>query len=274
MNRQYPVQCIAPWKALCIKADGTVVPDIHYRKSLGNINEESLSEILSKPELKQLQEKMLNFQFDQGCRNCELKEKSGGRSRRTFFYDVLWERLEQPEFNSESKPDISFMEINTSNICNLKCRMCSGLISSAWIKDEEAITDIASYLKRPRYGIFSLGKEGIDRLFEDPDVFRNLKVLALRGGEPLYEETNLYLFDKLDELGLTSQIHLDVSTNGTIVSDKIMKSLDRFDSIELYLSMEGVGPAYQYIRGGKQFNIEALEKSVQRFQEIDRKSVV
>lgn len=270
----YPVQCIAPWSALCIKADGSVVPDIHYKKSLGNIHQQSLVEILENPLLLELRKRMKAFQFDAGCRNCELKEKSGGRSRRTFFYDVLYEQIQNRSFDISESPSISFLELNTSNVCNLKCRMCSGLISSSWARDELALQETSIASSRPRFGVFSLGKEGIDRLFEKPEVFRDLKVLALRGGEPLYEEQNIYLFEKLEDLGLSSQIHLDISTNGTIISDKVMKALSRFNSIELYLSVEGVGPAYQYIRGGKHFQIKDIEKSVRRFQEIEQINLV
>ncbi len=268
------VKCIAPWRALCIKADGNVVPDIQYRESFGNINQQNLIEILSHPRLKSLRTALKNQEFPSACINCQKKEASGGRSRRTFFFDVLEEHLPQSGYEIEEIPDIHFLELNTSNVCNLKCRMCSGLISSGWIKDEISIAEANLSLARPRYGVFQIGQKGIDQIFSTPEIFRNLQFLAIRGGEPLYEETNLYLFEKLNELGLTSQIHLDISTNGTLMSEKILKALDRFKKVELYLSLEGIGPAYQFIRGGKNFSIQTLEKNIKLFQEIKNVNLI
>ena len=268
------VKCVAPWRALCIKADGSVVPDIQFRSSLGNIHKQSLREILSNNVLYKLRTSIKNQTFDPACINCQKKEDSGGRSRRTFFFDVLYEHLPPSHYTVEETPDIYFLELNTSNLCNLKCRMCSGLISSAWIRDEISLADANLNLGRPRHGVFQLGKLGIDRLFSEPEIFRNLKFLALRGGEPLYEETNLYLFEKLDDLGLTSQIHLDISTNGTLMSEKILKALDKFKNVDLYLSIEGVGPAYQYIRGGKNFTIERLEKNIFLYHQIKNVNLI
>lgn len=268
------VKCIAPWRALCIKADGSVVPDIQFRSSFGNIHQKTLSEILLSPALKTLRSHHKMQSFDKSCINCEKKEASGGRSRRTFFFDVLAEHIPASDFDIDETPDIHFLELNTSNLCNLKCRMCSGLISSAWIRDEISIEEAQLDLQRPRHGVFQLGTEGIDRLFSNPTLFRNLKFIALRGGEPLYEETNLYLFDKLDQLGLTSQIHLDISTNGTLMSEKILKALQKFKYVELYLSLEGVGEAYQYIRGGKSFSVPSLEKNIQLFHQMDNVNLI
>lgn len=271
---QSPVKCIAPWRALCIKADGNVVPDIQFRSSFGNIHQKSLHEILLNPAVQSLRSDLKANVFNKACINCEKKEASGGRSRRTFFFDVLAEHVPTSRYEINEEPDVHFLELNTSNLCNLKCRMCSGLISSAWIRDEISIQEAGLSLQRPRHGVFQLGTEGIDRIFSQPSIFRNLKFLALRGGEPLYEETNLYLFDKLDELGLTSQIHLDISTNGTLMSENILKALDKFKKVELYLSMEGVGEAYQYIRGGKSFTINSLEKNIQLFHQMSNVNLV
>lgn len=269
-----PVKCIAPWRALCVKADGKVVPDIQFRQVLGNLNQQTLEEILSQSVLKDLKKDMMGHRFHEGCRNCKMKEDSGGRSRRTFFYDVLYEKIESQNYPLNEEPDFYFLEINTSNKCNLKCRMCGGAISSAWMSDEKALAEMDIDLQRPQPGYRFNSSDTIDNLFSNPNFFRNLSHLALRGGEPLYEKANLHLFDKIDELGLTKQIHLDISTNGTVLSEKVLEALSRFESVEIYLSIEGVGPAYQYIRAGENFSISDLEKNIEKLGQLPNVTIV
>lgn len=269
-----PVKCIAPWRALCVKADGNVVPDIQFREILGNLQRQSLEEIVQSPTYRDLKEKMSQQSFHEGCRNCELKERSGGRSRRTFFYDVLYEKIDKLDYPNDEEPDFYFLEINTSNKCNLKCRMCGGAISSSWAKDEMALAELGIDLGRPKPGYRKNSEEIIDKLFARPEYFRNLRHLALRGGEPLYESANLYLFDKIEQLGLTKQIHLDISTNGTILSDSILEALSQFESVEIYLSVEGLGDVYQYIRSGENFSIDDLEVNIKKLGQLPNVTII
>lgn len=262
--------CIAPWKSLCVKSNGHIVPDIHFRGSLGNIRNSELYEILNQEAIQSLRRSFLSSGMGDACGTCKAKELSGGHSRRIFFNDVVYPHVKNIEWTPDGGADIHYLEINTSNKCNLKCRMCSGNVSTAWKSDEMFLTKHSSSLDRPAAKDQSLTRDDIDRLFSRPEVFRNLKFLALRGGEPLFEETNLYIFEKIQQMGLAKNVVLDISTNGTFVSPAILKALRSFQSLQIYISMEGLGERYKYIRGGNKFKIDDVEKTIELLRSLPR----
>ena len=120
-----------------------------------------------------------------------------------------------------------YLDINTSNKCNLKCIHCRGAVSTGWIKDEKLLqkSNIAG-LRSPRYGAYSLQEELIEKIFEYPEYFKNLRYVAFRGGEPTYEQKNKLILKKLIELGWNKQITIDISTNATVSDDEFFDLLN------------------------------------------------
>jgi len=122
--------------------------------------------------------------------------------------------------------------------------MCSGEASTAWIKEESLLKKIngSYYIHRiisPKHTL--LQSDIIEKLFEYPEDFRNLCYLSLKGGEPFLEPTNYMILDRIIELGYAKNIILDLTTNGTIVDDRIFSYSEKFRQIKLHISIEGTG---------------------------------
>jgi MoaA/NifB/PqqE/SkfB family radical SAM enzyme len=261
------VHCLAPWKSLCIKSDGAVVTDIQSRELLGNIKLQTLSEILSSNKIKELRQAHLNRTFPLACQNCHLKERSGGRSRRTFFDDVLRPLVEVKDFHIDAKPDIQLLEINASNKCNLKCRMCNGSISTGWIQEEKKLAVDKVQVDRGGRAVFhQLDTKALDKIFENREFFKNLRILALRGGEPFSEPLNYQIMQRVLDWQLADKVTLDVSTNGTVVNETLLSYFEKFKNVDLYISIEDVGSGYGYIRGGEQFTLANLEENIEKLR--------
>ena len=109
--------------------------------------------------------------------------------------------------------------------------------------------------------------------FSNPHPFRNLKHIALQGGEPLMEEKNLELLQKFVDWGLARQITIDLSTNGSILSKQIQDLIPKFKSVDMYISIEAVGELYQYIRGGTHFSVSDLERNLYQFRRISNLNI-
>lgn len=269
MLRNFEIHCLAPWKAVCVKSNGLVVSDIQARETLGDLKKNNLDEILRNQKTQQLREDHLNRKFPPTCQNCQLKEASGGRSRRTFFDDVLRPLVEDRNFSTTAEPDVYFLEINTSNKCNLKCRMCNGSISTSWLNDEKKLT--ASGFSSDRGGKHAYTKidEHIyNQLFFNKNNFKNLKYLALRGGEPFSEDYNFLIMQKIIDWGYAKNVVLDVSTNGTVVNEDLIAYFKQFQRVELYISLEGTEMLYEYVRGGSSFTMKDLEKNIEQLRNM------
>lgn len=278
--------CIAPFVGLTVDPNGDVFTDSLYKAPLGNLKTQSLKEIWESDDWKQLRQDQLTRTINKGCIDCAKKESLIGHSRRRFFNTFFMYRLPKsqmepitdpngynltlrPKVTNFDEPSFLYLDISTSNKCNLKCIHCRGAVSTGWIPDEKKLqqSDIAD-LRSPRYGAYSMDEDVIEKIFEFPEYFQGLKYVALRGGEPTYEHRNKLILQKLIDLGWNKQITIDISTNATVNDEEFFNLLNQFESVMLYISIEGVGQMYDYCRGGKQHKINDLEKMIFKYANL------
>lgn len=264
--------CLAPWKVLSLKPGGGVVPDAQYVGQYGNLKREGLDELWSSQEARTLRREHRQGERPASCRNCWRKESSIGHSRRIFFNDILAGVSFNEDFSELAEPDIVYLDVNLSNACNLKCRMCNGVISSFWRTEEQALQSLGTrlYVRPELKEKTKLKAVSVESLLKEKKHFKNLRYLALRGGEPFLEKENEKVLDALIEWGLAPQVTVDISTNGSIYSESLFQRLNQFRSTDLYVSLEGVGDLYQYIRGGREFGLHDLESNIRKFRRQPR----
>ena len=269
------MKCYAPWHSILVRFNGDIVPDGVYTNRYGNIFKNNLHEILTSDVAQKTKESIRNGILPSECQQCAKKESVIGHSRRMFFKDIL-NPLIQPNIVDYSNDfhDIRFLEFNMSNACNLKCRMCNGISSSAWVKDEIKLAALNPIYGRPvnhpEFGYRNLSGEIIERLFEYPEYFKNLTYLSIKGGEPYLEPANKEILKRLINLGVSKNITLDVTTNGTIVDNELHYLAKQFGHTKWTVSLEGVGKLYEYIRGGDNHPFEGLEQNLEYYNQFDR----
>jgi hypothetical protein len=147
------------------------------------------------------------------------------------------------------------IEVETGNLCNLKCRMCNGGLSSLiakdsvhhkWADDQAALYhDPQAERKpsrfRPAGAIASLGEE----LSKDTDG--RIKRLYFIGGEPLVVREVRDLIHGLVAAGRAPQIALAITSNGTVVPPWLSLA-SQFRNVDIAISVDGYGQYYDYIR--------------------------
>ena len=232
------VLCSAPFNSLTINPDKSVVPccawDNYNSKSLGNLNDLSLSEILNGTMLKEVQQDMLNFRWHNGCLICKNKELDAGTSTRTHLYNAL------VPYDNNNK--IKWLEFNTSNTCNLACITCGPFYSSYW-EDYVRNNDKAS----KTYNIIK------DASKINPDFYKhidysNLTILVLKGGEPFLNIHVMDLLIYLEEIGVLKKITLEIVTNGTVYDKKLFQYLEKAKHLKISISIDAYGELNQWIR--------------------------
>ena len=149
-----PSFCIVPWKHLNILPDGTVKACCHSQGAIGAETDEAMSvhmhgleAIWNSPHMVKLRQSMADGQRVPDCKVCYSEEASGGKSRR-LRENELWsggylnsEGVSLDELIARSRergfaepPPIDF-QLDVGNVCNLKCRMCTGDWSSRIASD-------------------------------------------------------------------------------------------------------------------------------------------
>lgn len=169
------------------------------------------------------------------CKDCVQRESVGMQSYRHFF-------------NTKSVPgdgSIVFLDIRNTNLCNLKCRVCGPYYSNQWATERGETQPIKHADINPYYTDFCT---------------ENLRWIYFAGGEPLISPDHWKILDTLSDMGLSQQVSLMYSTNLTTIryKDRTLTDLidlwERFQTIELMVSIDGIGRMFETMRSGADWN--------------------
>jgi radical SAM protein with 4Fe4S-binding SPASM domain len=233
--------CILPWVHVYANPNGDVLPCCIANKSLGNLHNNSIVEIWNNDEYKNLRTNMLNGIRSEHCKDCYLIEDRGIYSKRQKELKNFELILDVAKDNNP-KLDIKFLDIRWSNICNYKCKTCSGDYSSKWAESE----------RRDKIFMFAGGDDN-DKLYNDLKPFlNNLQKINFAGGEPLLMDKHYEILEYLIEVGATDT-NIIYNTNLSKLSFKGKRVTDlwnKFKYVSVFASIDGWGEKAAYIREG------------------------
>jgi hypothetical protein len=202
-------------------------------------------------------QKSRQFLLDTGelpddCNYCKNAEKNGGTSSRLVRYNQL---LEKNVFPIEIQ--LKKLDYNCDNICNLKCIMCGGGYSSAWREDEVKLgLRTSSAIKKTKR----------NNLFKNLDV-SHLENLYFNGGEPLMTRDHINVLNYIIEHGNPSNIGVMYSSNGTFFpTEEVLKLWEKFHSVKILFSIDGIGPVFEYVRHPANWN--SVEQNLINFKKL------
>lgn len=222
------------------------------------INNKSIYEIFNNQEYNELRADLLAGKQPSGCNNCWIAEQNGGDSMRTIARNLL-PKLHYGINYKATKHHIRTLDIETGNVCNLKCRICNSVQSSQWVKENgknEPIT-LPDYIK-------DKSSELWEHLYNNLDT---LEYIHFHGGEPLLDRTHWLILDYLIEQGRTD-IVIHYNTNGTVYSQPILYRLEHFDNIEISFSIDNLGDRFDYERHGNYW--PNVHKNLVEYSKLDR----
>ena len=130
------ITCAAPLTSILIDTNKGIRPCCYYQAGfLGNLNKNSIIEIVKNETWTTLKNQMRNNEWPVGCSLCKKNEESFGTSLR----EIYSQNTTKAELDEEK---ITYIEFNGSNICNLSCLHCHSLYSSRWVGDSEKAKNI------------------------------------------------------------------------------------------------------------------------------------
>lgn len=195
-----------------------------------------------------------------GCSVCKQTEEMGVPSR----------RQNRGSKHASKTNNITYLDMSFGNTCNLKCRMCESRNSTKWIKDEQELVKQGFDIERDIIKKYEMPDERLNQIVNylnttDVEDF----TLEIKGGEPFVTDQFLNFIDRLTE-DFKKKTELIIFSNGTGVSDYYIQKLKSFKKIYCNLSVEAVGPLYNYIRGGEKHNdINAIEFMIKMNNKLD-----
>jgi MoaA/NifB/PqqE/SkfB family radical SAM enzyme len=256
--------CVNMWNHLFIGTQLDIVPCCVARldRPLGNLTNQTLDEIVNSIESKEIRLKMLSGRRPIECENCHALEDRGLPSRRLRDNAKFNSKLDY--FKSTTNDDGSLkvytpetFDLRLNNICNLKCRTCSGAYSSELAYEEKKLfNNVVNFQKM---------SSSITRNKVLNSVIKYLdtaKSMYFAGGEPLIRKEHYDILDYLIAIGKTD-LKIFYNTNFSILTFKDKNVLDYwkyFSNITIGASLDGHGRIFEYVRHGAKWNI--IEKNL------------
>ena len=214
-------------------------------------------EMYDHPRMNQLRENLSNGIRDSACAVCWDQEDRGLQSFRQRSDPI-----------TDNNYNLHSIDLTTSNICNLRCRMCSPsashqlMIDHQYFKNNGLLSKVNSVIGR--WGISApletISSPQWDWLMENTHQITTLKA---SGGEPFYDNKVIKLLERYIETGSAKNTTLIFHTNATQFNDKIIDLLRHFKKNKHSFSIDGVNKVYEYIRYPGTFN--ELETSVKKY---------
>lgn len=305
LNAISPSLCVAKWKMLTLHLTTGNTHSCHHPVA-HPIPLDSLSEYPSRlhntdHKIHERQQ-MRQGQRPLGCQYCWSVEDAApagdGKphlSDRHFRSSEWWAKGELEKISSagsnassqglqhyDQKVIPSHVEVNFNQACNLKCVYCSPHLSTEWQREVEKFGpfnleghlhhDFETLKKMSLYPLQVPNSENpyVQTFWKWwPELYPELKVFRMTGGEPLLDANTWKVMDYILEHP-NPELELSITSNlcppKPEILQRFIQYLQRLEnekaikSFSLYVSCDSVGAQAEYIRSGMNFNL--LKKNI------------
>jgi pyruvate-formate lyase-activating enzyme len=260
--------CNYPWKHNYVHTNGkfrlccTTSQDLETNNGYNShhAGKHSIEQYWNSARMKKIRLDMINGTKVRDCNKCYQQEEQG--------VDSLRDLTGMNEFVSKTSADGTYnhpaseMQLQMSNICNLKCKMCSQMYSHMnglelkeigkadpewllWVKEQGAnvnnwTNDLGQKQEWYKNEKFKL------KMFEH--ISRNILHLNIVGGEPTLIPEFYELLYYCDKQGTLSKKTITLVTNLTNTNDKLTRFLPKLKAWSIWASIDGIGERTEYIR--------------------------
>lgn len=177
-----------------------------------------------------------NDNLHPSCRSCANNEKNLNQSKRTFINQV-----------DSADYDILRLDIVIGNLCNLACPFCDSNASSLIDKLSKSYKlDELPENWKPKLHTHA-NPQQISAFVSEFLKKYKVKNLKIIGGEPLLKE-NWQDIEKVIEDQSCNDLTLEITSNGTVVNQKLINNLQKTKSAILRISVDSIGNNYNFIR--------------------------
>ena len=230
--------CPVPWTGLMYNFDGTVKNCIRSAEPIGNINDNTIEEILKNDYM--IKFDMRHEQKFSRCNPCyDLEQEKNNLniiSDRVFYLKEL--RGVDNTLYDTTNFALHTVDVRWSNLCNFACVYCDPTFSSRWADELKIEIKTPADVRREEFKNY---------------IFKHvaqLKHVYMAGGEPLLMKENLEFLELLKEKN--PNVNLRINTNLSKVDTRIFDLICTFKNVHWTVSVETMEQQYEYIRyGGK-----------------------
>jgi hypothetical protein len=282
MDKVSPSICLAKWKQVTLHLHTGHNHSCHHPKTHKSPLEEITIDCsaLHNTKFKKEQRKLMLEGARPGeCDYCWRVEDAGkGKdvySDRITKTSAAWAKDFKDEVLANPLGNInpSSLEISFSNTCNFKCSYCSPEVSSRWMEEVRQhggyptstnFNNLQNIIDQDKMPILERDYNPYVEAFWKwwPDLYKDLRVFRVTGGEPLLTKNTFKVLDYIIE-NPKPDLELNINSNLCVPDDLLNKFIEKVKRIQgegmvkefvLYTSAEAHGKRAEYIRDGLDYN--------------------
>jgi len=239
----------------------------------GKSTSKDLLDLKNNNDLIQLRKDLLNGVKNSICDRCWKMEPDSFRKSANNIYSETFNKI------ITESPDTLPLEhifLSIGNTCNLNCRMCnpasSSMIEKEWNTNGPHPVNSSNIIASDQ-DFTNLNHMGNPHFIQFiKDNYHSLKQIYIYGGEPfIIIDEHLKLLQLLVDLGVSKNIKINYSTNGTNVN--LRRYIDlwkNFKTIHISVSCDGMEEVYDYIRWPNTWS--KMQKSLDYYYEFTEKN--
>jgi MoaA/NifB/PqqE/SkfB family radical SAM enzyme len=260
--------CPLPFMRLSTEPGG-VVKFCGRSQILGEVVQQSIVDIWNNDIVTGVRKDLLNDVKNPVCKKCWVLEEAGQNSLRKQVLETMTEPPIIENMTSDYKlpvSNITELELNLSNLCNLQCRMCNVHNSSQWYKHWKILypdqrlgtgyfpgTDIIMIENRKLNGAYISAFDNNELFWEQmTEIVPSIKTILFAGGEPLLDPLHMKTLEIL--IPFSKDITLSYYTNLTEIDPDILDVWNKFKKVKIWASIDSIDHMYEYIRVNANWN--------------------
>jgi len=248
--------CLYPFAHFQLDPDGRARPcckykvgDASWQDNVPKLPTDDIGALWEQEEFQELRDKFLRNERPDGCKACWDEEAAGIQSMRLTREAGGKEHPFATFFHHIPRVYPKTLDIKLSNLCNLKCRICTPFLSSQWIKEikDLKIIDMGT--------MESFTGNSKEKFLENPKNETILKewapgidYLEFYGGEPLMQQEHDRILDIMYGHGTPSNTSLYYNTNSSICNEDFFKLWKKFKEVIINFSIDDIGERFEYQR--------------------------
>lgn len=269
--------CLYPFTHFQLDPDGRARPcckykvgDASWQKDVPKLPDVNLGDLWEQQEFQQLRHQFLNNEKPSGCKACWDEEAAGIKSMRLQREEGGKEHPYATFYHHIPRKFPKTLDFKLSNLCNLKCRICTPFLSSQWMKEikDLQINDMGSY--------DTFVSNSREKFSENP---KNIEILQkwaptvdfmeFYGGEPLMQQEHDKILAVMYEFGNSKNTGLYYNTNGTICNEEFFKIWAQFKEVTINFSIDDIESRFEYQR--KNAKWESVLENIKLYKEFATK---
>jgi len=248
--------CLYPFIHFQLDPDGRARPcckykvgDASWQENVPKLPESNIGELWDQQEFQELRDKFLRNERPSGCKACWDEEDAGIKSMRLQREAAGKEHPFATFFHHIPRTYPKTLDLKLSNLCNLKCRICTPFLSSQWMKE---IKDLNVIDMGTHESFVNNSREKFSANPENEEILKqwapSVTFLEFYGGEPLMQQEHDKILKIFHEYGNPSETGLYYNTNSTICDEEFFKLWAPFKEVIINFSIDDVGDRFEYER--------------------------